>query len=279
MKASRLPLFCFALALSLTACDAVTGPEAAGGEAANAQQRPASPSLGAPHSAGAVGVALCHSTESGSFGRKGYERIVVAPEDVKAHLLHGDERAGGEVLDRDCRPVSAPAATCPCYAADDLAGTLAGAAPQPYVFFDVYNFYHEDERRTEARATLATEFGLFEEVAAVYITSTGDPEAPLAPLCFRQDVVADDAGDPAYTYETLALTIAEAEACRSELYAYAEAEGQDCEGGACGLPYTEEHLDPDFPPYHDEGFRTPTPVLDALRARIEAVRERLVLPA
>lgn len=272
MKA--LPFLVLA-ALLLSACDAVTGPIE--GEAQGASPWQTTP--GVSSSTDAASVALCHRTDVGPFGRKQFERVVVAPEDVKAHLLHGDERAGGGTLDWNCRPVAAPVASCPCFGADDLAETLGGTAPQPYVLFDVYNYYSEDERRTEARATLHTEAGLFEEVAAVYITATGDPAAPLAPLCYRQDAVSDEAGNPAYVYETLSLSIAEAEACRGELAAFAEAEGQGCEGGACGLPYTDEHLDPDFPPYHDDGFRTPTPVLDAIRDRIEAIRQRLALPA
>lgn len=271
MKVSPL-LLLISAAVLIIGCDSVTGPASGLDEAYEASQRPLPAAFSAP-TLGTRGVAVCHRVDE-----ERYTYMVVAHKDVKEHLLHGDEHPGGALLDGNCNPVVTVAA-CPCYAAADLGAPFGSAAPQPYVFFDVYGYYSEDVRRTEARATLHTEAGLFEEVAAVYITSTGDPSTPLAPLCYRQDVTEHPVtAEPVYTYETRSLTIAEAEACRLEIYASAEAE-EPCQGSACGLPYTEEHLDPDFPPYHDEGFRTPTPVLDALRARIEAVRLRLALPA
>lgn len=180
------------------------------------------------------------------------------------------------MLDAQCEPV-APAAACTCFEAADLAAPLAGAQPLPYLFADVFNYYHEDLRRTEIRSTLSTDGGLLEEVAAIYITAAGNPE-PLVPLCFRQNATLDAmTGGPIYTYTTREVSIDEAEACRLEVRTFAEGQ-QACQGEACGLPYAEEQLDPNYPPYHDDGFRTPVPVLDALRARIAAVRAQLVLP-
>lgn len=261
------PLLALVSLLLLAGCDAVTGP-AALEEGDPTPHRSISSAL-APASAG---VALCHRTEGGDT----YERVVVSQDEAAVHVGHGDERAGRGRLGRDCRPVEAAAPSCPCFGAADLADPVGGVSPVPYVVFDVYGYYSEDLRRTEARTTLHIGDRRYEEVAAVYITPTGDPGAPLAPLCFRQDVGPDDVtGEPAYSYETLSVTIAEAEACRAEVAAYAAAEGTACEGGACGLPFTDDHLDPDFGPYHEDAFRTPAPVLDALRARVAAVQARL----
>ncbi len=218
-------------------------------------------------------VAVCHVVEPGL-----YRRVTVLQDAVRDHLRHGDELAGGSVLDDQCRPVQ-QAVACACFTADSLATPLAGAAPAPYVFFDVFNYYDEDPRRSEVRSTLSTDAGAFEEVAAVYITPTGDPDAPLAPLCFYQDAVLDGiTGEPTYTYTTRGLSIPEAESCRMEIEAFADGQ-QTCQGAACDMPYTDEQLDPDYPPYHNDGYRTPDSVLDAMQARIEAVRERLTLTA
>lgn len=274
MKAPHLPLFFLALATVFASCDAVTGPEPATGGAseAHASLRHSALEVPAP-SWGPRGVAICHLDPDGD-----YRRVVVAPRTVESHLRHGDERAGGDTLDGNCEPVQ-PVEACPCYSAESLGEAFGDAPPQPYLFFDVFSFWSEDPRRTEARATMSTEFGEFEEVAAVYITPTGAPDAPLAPLCTRQDVVADPVtGEPTYAYETLSVSIAEAEGCRRALYAFAE-DDQTCEGAACGIPYSDEQLDPDYPPYHDDGFRTPDSVLDAMRARIANVQQRLALPA
>ena len=45
------------------------------------------------------------------------------------------------------------------------------------------------------------------------------------------------------------------------------------------MPYTDEQLDPEYPPYHDGSYRTPDAMLDAIQGRIEAVRARLAPPA
>ena len=272
MKVLRLPHLLVFAAILITGCDSVTGPASELGAASGASERPRMDSFSAP-TMEVRGVPVCHIVAENL-----YKRILVPMDAVEAHLLHGDEYPDGAVLDGNCAPI-VEAAVCPCYSSADLGAPLGSATPQPYVFFDVYRYYSEDLRRTEVRSTLNTGDGLFEEVAAVYITPTGDPAEPLAPLCFRQDVTEGPVtGEPVYTYETRSLTIPEAEACRQQVYAFAEPT-EPCQGGACGLPYTEAHLDPDFPPYHDDGFRTPTPVLDALRARVEAMRQRLTIPA
>ena len=156
------------LALGFMSCESVTSPLTDSGDSA------------VDDADSLVGwsereIAVCHAVEPGT-----YHRITVAQSAVRDHLGHGDELAGGAVLDERCRPV-APVAACACFTADSLAAPVAGAAPAPYVFFDVFNYYGEDPRRTEIRSTLSTDAGTFEEVAAVYITPTGDPDAPLAP--------------------------------------------------------------------------------------------------
>lgn len=258
--------FLIALVFGLTSCESVTSPLADSDDSSVGDSATLAEWLEAD-------VAVCHVTESGD-----YRRITVVQDAVQDHLGHGDEIAGGNVLDAQCQPVvQAPA--CGCFTAEDLRASVAGAAPTPYVFLDVFNYYDQDPRRTEIRSTLNTDAGLFEEVAAVYITPTGDPQTPLAPLCFYQDVALDEFdGEPAYTYTTRALSIREAESCRLELDAFAEGQ-QTCEGAACDMPYTDELLDPDYPLYHDGGYRTPDAVLDAIQTRIEAVRARLAPPA
>ena len=166
MKVSPL-LLLISAAVLIIGCDSVTGPASGLDEAYEASQRPLPAAFSAP-TLGTRGVAVCHRVDE-----ERYTYMVVAHKDVKEHLLHGDEHPGGALLDGNCNPVVTVAA-CPCYAAADLGAPFGSAAPQPYVFFDVYGYYSEDVRRTEARATLHTEAGLFEEVAAVYITPTGD---------------------------------------------------------------------------------------------------------
>ena len=142
-------------------------------------------------------------------------------------------------------------------------------------FFDAFDYYGEDPRRTEVHATVSTSAGEFEEIAAVYITPTGDADEPLVPLCYRQDIVIDsDSGEPEYVYTTHEVSIDAAESCRLEIEAFA-GQAEACQGGACDTPYTEEQLDPTYPPYHDADYRTPVPVLDAIQARLQSVRARL----
>lgn len=146
-----------------------------------------------------------------------------------------------------------------------------------YLFFDVFNYYGLDARRTEARALVSTPAGPLEEVAAVYITTAGDGE--LALLCHRQDVVYDPiSGEPAYRYTTLAPTVEEAEACRRDVVAAVGGQ-EPCQGAACGIEYSKGQLDPSYPPYHDDNLRTPESLLDTIRERVEAVRQVLRLPA
>ena len=269
---SARPLFFIAFALTFASCEAVTSP-LDDPDAGTAMRPAASVQFEADWSTRTV--ALCHPTSKES---EAYERILVTNEAARVHLAHGDELAGGATFDDACQPVIVTAA-CGCFAAEDLAAPLDGAQPLSYLFSDVFNYYNEDARRTELRSTISTDTGLLEEVASVYITATGDPAAPLMPLCFRQDATLDAMpGAPIYTYTTREVSIDEAEACRLDMESVAEGQ-QTCQGGACDLPYTEEQLDPSYPPYHDGGYDTPGSVLDAMRARIDAVRVRLALPA
>lgn len=203
-----------------------------------------------------------------------------------------DERAALGNAQRSARPAEArsPAhvrtasgASCPCFSRGSLSNDdrmlEAGGdqASDYYLFFDVFNYYGLDARRTEARALVSTPAGPLEEVASVYITS-GD-EGELFLICHRQEVVQDPtSGEPSYRYETLAPSVEEAEACRREVYA-SVGEQEPCQGPACGIEYSKEQLDPNYPPYHDGTFRTPEALLDAMRQEIEAVGRMLRLPA
>lgn len=188
---------------------------------------------------------------------------------------------GGE--EADPREPSTRAKVCPCFNRQSLADvpavfatTTDRSAPSPYLFFDVFNYYGLDNRRTEVRSTWRTTEGTFEEVAAVYITP-GEDELHL--ICFRQEVVRQPGDlDLTYAYETLAPTVEEAEACRQDLEAFVS-KREPCQGAACDIPYSKEQLDPTYPPYNDEGFRTPDSVLDQMRLEVERVSRMLRLPA
>jgi hypothetical protein len=173
--------------------------------------------------------------------------------------------------------------SCPCFSRRSLAGVDGMISSEGidvadyYLFFDVFNYYGLDARRTEARALVSTPAGPFEEVAAVYITSGNDEDLFL--ICHRQEVVVDPmTGAPEYHYETLAPTVEEAEACRRDLYAEVATE-ESCQGPACGIEYSKEQLDPDYPPYHDGNLRTPESLLDTIRERVETVGQLLRVPA
>ena len=173
--------------------------------------------------------------------------------------------------------------SCPCFSrgslsnADQMLAAEGDVAPDYYLFFDVFNYYGLDSRRTEARGLVSTPDGPLEEVATVYITSGSEDELFL--ICHRQEVVRHPAtGESSYRYETLAPTIEEAEACRRDLNAVVASQ-EPCQGPACGIEYSKEQLDPSYPPYHDDNFRTPEPLLDTIRERVEAVGQLLQAPA
>ena len=58
-------------------------------------------------------VDVCHSTGSES---NPYNVINISGNALDAHLNHGDEIAGGSVLDENCEPVSG----CPCFSLEEL---------------------------------------------------------------------------------------------------------------------------------------------------------------
>ena len=174
-------------------------------------------------------------------------------------------------------------ASCPCFSRGSLSNTdrmlasEADGASDYYLFFDVFNYYGLDARRTEARALVSTPDGPLEEVATVYITSGSEDELFL--ICHRQEVVQHPiSGESSYRYETLAPTVEEAEACRRDLNAVVASQ-EPCQGPACGIEYSKEQLDPNYPPYHDGNFRTPASLLDTMRERVAAVEQLLQLPA
>lgn len=173
--------------------------------------------------------------------------------------------------------------SCPCFSqksltsVDGLVSAEGIEVADYYLFFDVFDYYGLDARRTEARALVSTPEGLLEEVASVYITSGNDEDLFL--ICHRQEVVIDPiTGEMAYRYETLAPTVDEAESCRRDIYDVAGSQ-ESCQGPACGFEYTKEQLDPNYPPYHDGNYRTPKTLLDTIRERVEAVGQLLQLPA
>ena len=179
---------------------------------------------------------------------------------------------------------SSPGLSCPCFSRaslsnDDKVLTAAsGAASDYYLFFDVFNYYGLDARRTEARALVSTSAGLLEEVAAVYITYGSGPD-DLHLICHRQEVVQDPvSGEPSYRYETLAPSVEQAESCRQAIVA-SVGDQEDCQGAACGIPYVKEQLSPDYPPYHDGFYRTPDALLDAMQRKVEEVGRMLQIPA
>jgi hypothetical protein len=171
-----------------------------------------------------------------------------------------------------------PAASCPCFSRSSLSDSpivsqyRGVGVPAPYLFFDAFNYYGLDMRRTEVRATIHSEEGTFEEVAAVYITPDNDG---LHLICTRQELVRhQDSGDLTYRYQTLAPTVDEAEACRLDLAGFV-GEREPCQGAACGIPYSDAQLDPDSPPYHDGNFDTPKSVLNEMRLEVERVSRML----
>lgn len=178
---------------------------------------------------------------------------------------------------------TASGASCPCFDRSSLSNsdrilTADGdLGSDYYLFFDVFDYYGLDARRTEARALVSTPAGPLEEVASVYITSGSEDDLFL--ICHRQEVVQHSiSGEPSYRYETLAPSVEEAEACRRAIYA-SVGEQEPCQGAACGIEYSKEQLDPTYPPYHDGNFRTPGTLLDAMRQQVEAVEQMLRLPA
>lgn len=177
---------------------------------------------------------------------------------------------------------SAPA-SCPCFSRSALTnedGTLSGSSASAsdfYLYYDVFNYYGLDARRTEARALVSTPAGPLEEVASVYITYGSGPN-DLHLICYRQEVVRDFGGAPTYRYETLAPSVEEAEACRRDIVA-AVGEQEPCQGAACGVPYSKAQLSPDYPAYNDDFYRTPKHLLDAMREEVEEVQQMLHVPA
>ena len=199
--------------------------------------------------------------------------VVDVPSDQASYAV--SPSANAEAASR-MAPV--PAASCPCFSRQSLGDSPVVSqhrgvgVPTPYLFFDAFNYYGLDMRRTEVRATIHSKEGTFEEVAAVYITPDNDG---LHLICTRQELVRHPAsGDLTYRYQTLSPTVDEAEACRQNLAGFV-AEREPCQGAACGIPYSDAQLDPDYPPYHDGNFDTPKPVLDEMRLEIERVNRML----
>lgn len=253
------------LLVAAVGCDAYVGPEDAS-EGPAVRARTGFPSGGSPR--GGELVPVCRPAAAG-----GYRLVHVAPAQVRALQAQGALLPGGPELDATCRPY-ATAATCSCFTAAELAAPVLGQTPEPYLFFDTYDYWGEDHRRTEVRAMLTLGGRLLEEVAALYVTYGSEAE-PRPVQCWRQDVVPDPEHEVGWrmTSETTALTLAEAEACRRELYAFAAA--LPCQGPACGAPYQEALGSPpvahrDLLPLHVE--------LDRQRATVDPRVSRFYRP-
>ncbi len=165
-------------------------------------------------------------------------------------------------LDENCQSVERRS-TCPCFTAQDLMSAYGGAAPLPYLHFDTFNWYGLDYRRTEVRAFVDVDGGVAEAVASVYITPGSESQPVL--MCHRQSIQADPIdGSPEFVYVTMEPTVAQAEACRRTLSAFAAA--VDCQGPACGMAYTPAQLDPNYP--HYDGGRAAPPANDSIQRQI-----------
>lgn len=160
------------------------------------------------------------------------------------------------------------ATSCPCFSVRDLVRPIDASSPEPYLFFDTFNWWGLDYRRTELRTLTAVDGAQIEEIASIYITP-GTSAAHFALICHRQDARPDPYGDGVeYVYTTIEPDLEEAESCRQAIYAAAKE--LECQGPACGLVYDKAQLYPDYPAYNDgnKQLRLHT----QLTATIEAVQ-------
>lgn len=252
--ARLLPFALLAAILTLSSCDSL--------DPAGLERDTSSDSiLGDPDRRSAL-VPICFGEGDGSFSLTHVPR-----RDLHLHLRRGAELPGGGRLTRDCRPDPRPA-ICPCFTASDLTAPYGSSTPEVHLFFDTFNWWGLDYRRTEIRSIVEADGTSVEEVAAVYITPVA--EAELALMCHRAGVREGDDGVDFY-YVTHEPSIREAEVCRQLIYAFAA--DVPCEGPACGLPYTRDQLDPDYPGY-DPDQAQPRLHLD-IRDRIERTSRML----
>ena len=226
----------------------------------------------------AVATALAGCDPASTFAHEA--GVSAAPASARGERVQPTGGRAGDAFGL----ASSPGRSCPCFSRASLSNddkvltTASSAASDYYLFFDVFNYYGLDARRTEARALVSTSAGLLEEVAAVYITYGSGPDE-LHLICHRQEVVQDPiSGEPSYRYETLAPSVEQAESCRQAIVA-SVGDQEDCQGAACGIPYVKEQLSPDYPPYHDGFYRTPDALLDAMQRKVEEVGRMLQEPA
>jgi hypothetical protein len=194
--------------------------------------------------------------------------LLVGCDSASPALFDADPPAGAQASDRGSVERRAPAGVgCPCFTARDLTRPM-DAGPEPYLFFDTFNWWGLDYRRTELRSTLTVDGTAVERVASVYITP-GTPGSHFALICHRQDVERSPDGDGFdYVYVTHEPGLEAAEACRQAIYAAAS--GVECQGPACGLAYEKGQLYPDYPAY-DNG-RSQLRLHTSLERTIAAVR-------
>jgi hypothetical protein len=235
---SRLTLLALlAGGLLLSGCDSFSGTDLDHGAASVTTAAEASARDGRRFALASV----CVRTGFGSFQKRNVLR-----RDLPTHLARGAELPDIGALDASCRS-RVQRVTCPCFTARELAEPFAESHPDPHLYFDTFNWYGLDYRRTEVRSIVQADGLAVEEVASVYITP-GTPERH-ALMCHRASVHPDSDQGIDYRYVTKEPTVAEAEVCRRILDAFA---GElDCLGPACDLAYSEEQLDPNYEAYTD----------------------------
>lgn len=227
-----------------------------------------------------ITLAFAACDPASEFAHEEIGSASAAPASARGERAQPDGVRTGEAFGL----ASSPGASCPCFSRASLSNddriltAESNAASDYYLFFDVFNYYGLDARRTEARALVSTPAGLMEEVAAVYITSGSGPD-DLHLICHRQEVMQHPvSGEPSYRYETLAPSVEQAESCRQAIVA-SVGDQESCQGAACDIPYSKEQLSPDYPPYHDDFYRTPEALLDAMQRKVEEVGRMLQVPA
>jgi hypothetical protein len=236
----RLALCLLFLLITLAGCDSLTITPAEA-EAVSAREAISIITRG---SEGATrSMPLCVRGGDGHF-----QKVSVPRSEVAAYIERGAELPEGDRLDRFCQS-RAPRASCPCFTPSDLAVSYGQSEVLPYLFFDTFNWYGQDNRRTEVRWFVDVDGMAREGAASVYITPGLHDN--LVPICHLQSIQEDPlSGEAEYVYVTKEPSIAQAEACRQVLYAFAG--DLECQGPACGMAYSRAQLDPDYTHYQQQ---------------------------
>jgi len=267
MRSIRLPILLAAVALiTITGCDSLTGPSYEGD---GPMTLGLDAELSARGFAASSTVGVCKPRD-----RRGFELVHVSRSEAVAIIARGGDLPGGGALDESCVSVQ-QTVPCPCFTARDLARSVEGSAPTPFLYFDTFNWYNLDPRRTEVRSAVTVDGALAENVAAMYITHGTGPE--LIPFCHRRGFAdGPNPGETSFVSLTRQPRISEAETCRRILDAFAG--DLNCQGPACGLPYTRAQLDPNYPAYNDDMLLQPGLHDDIRRTIADAARMMLGEP-